>query len=193
MGSGASGVREWLVACVFCLGFWQLAQGTDNPARAWLAQERMLRAWDRARHGSADPAPWPWSDTWPVARLSARHGSVELIVLAGATGRTLAFGPGHLSASSLPGQPGNTVIVGHGETYFSFLRDIEPGDPIILETARGQRHLYEVVGMDVVDSRRGSLILDTETPMLSLVTRYPFEAYRANASMRYVVTAKMVF
>lgn len=137
--------------------------------------------------------PWPWADTWPVARLSARSGDVDLIVLAGASGRTLAFGPGHLSASSLPGEPGNTVIAGHRDTYFSFLRDLEPGDSIVLETARGQRHLYKVVGTDVVDSRRGSLVLDTGTPMLSLVTCYPFEAREAGGPLRYVVTAKMLF
>jgi sortase A len=118
---------------------------------------------------------------------------VDLIVLAGASQRALDLGPGHLSESSLPGGPGNTVIAGRDDSWSGFLRELEPGDPIVLETPRGERHLYTVIGMDVVDSRRGSLVLDTETPMLSLVTRYPFEPYGANESMRYVVTAKMLF
>ncbi|MGA8203055.1 MAG: class GN sortase [Woeseiaceae bacterium] len=187
------GLRGWIVACLLCLGFWQLGQGAYVPAKAWLAQELMLRAWERARNGSATPAPWPWADTWPIARLSAKSGDVELIVLAGASGRTLAFGPGHLSASSLPGEPGNTVIAGHRDTYFSFLRDLGAGDSIVLETASGQRHLYKVIGTDVVDSRRGSLMLDTGDPMLSLVTCYPFEAREAGGPLRFVVTAKMLF
>jgi sortase A len=158
-----------------CLGFWQLGQGAYIPAKAWLAQ------------------PWPWADTWPVARLVAKSGNVDLIVLAGGSGRTLAFGPGHLSASSLPGETGNTVIAGHRDTHFSFLRDVEVGELLVIETVSGEKHLYEIFDIDVVDSRRSSLLLDTDTAMLSLVTCYPFEAIDPGGPMRYVVTAKMLF
>jgi sortase A len=158
-----------------------------------MAQELMQRAWQRGASGVEQPAPWPWADTWPVARLTAKSGDVELIVLAGGSGRTLAFGPGHLSASSLPGETGNTVIAGHRDTHFSFLRDVEIGDSLVLETVSGNKHLYKVVGIDVVDSRRGSLLLDTDEPFLSLVTCYPFEALDPGGPLRYVVTAKMLF
>ncbi|NIA27916.1 MAG: class GN sortase [Desulfobulbaceae bacterium] len=186
-------VRAWLVACLLCLGFWQLGQGTYIPAKAWLAQEMMVRAWNRAADGAEKPAPWPWADTWPVAKLSAKSGEVNLIVLAGGSGRTLAFGPGHLSASSLPGGSGNTVIAGHRDTHFSFLRDMSVGETLSIEEISGLKHLYKVIGIDVVDSRRGSLLLDTESPMLSLVTCYPFDASVAGGPLRYVVTAKMLF
>ena len=182
-----------VVACLLCLGFWQLGQGTYIPAKAWLAQELMQRAWNRAAAGAAQPAPWPWADTWPVAKLSAKSGEVELIVLAGGSGRTLAFGPGHLSASSLPGERGNTVIAGHRDTHFSFLKEVRVGEALVLETVAGRRHLYEVVGVDVVDARRGSLVLDTDEPVLSLVTCYPFEATQAGGPLRFVVTARMLF
>jgi sortase A len=185
--------RRWLVACLLCLGFWQFGQGAYIPAKAWMAQELMQRAWVRGAEGAARPAPWPWADTWPVARLFARSGDVELIVLAGGSGRTLAFGPGHLSASALPGEAGNTVIAGHRDTHFSFLRDVEIGESLVIETVGGIKHLYKVVGIDVVDSRRGSLLLDTDQPFLSLVTCYPFEALDPGGPMRYVVTAKMLF
>ncbi|MDH5303597.1 MAG: class GN sortase [Gammaproteobacteria bacterium] len=185
--------RRWLVACLLCFGFWQFGQGAHIPAKAWIAQELMQRAWLRGASGIAKPVPWPWADTWPVARLTARGGDVELIVLAGDSGRTLAFGPGHLSASALPGEPGNTVIAGHRDTHFSFLRDIEIGEFLVLETVSGKKHLYKVVGTDVVDSRRGSLLLDTDEAYLSLVTCYPFEAREPGGPMRYVVTAKMLF
>lgn len=186
-------VRGWVVACVLCLGFWQLGQGAYIPAKAWLAQELMQRAWNRASAGNAKPVPWPWADTWPVARLSAKSGNVDLIVLEGGSGRTLAFGPGHLSASSLPGQPGNSVIAGHRDTHFSFLRDVEIGETLFLETADGHRYYYRVSGIDVVDSRRGSLVLDTNEPVLTLVTCYPFNARAPGGPLRYVVTAKLLF
>ena len=78
-----------LVSCILALGFWQLGQGAYIPAKAWVAQEMMQRAWRRAESGDSKAAPWPWADTWPVARLSARGGDVQLIVLEGGSGRTL--------------------------------------------------------------------------------------------------------
>jgi sortase A len=181
------------MACLLVLGFWNLGQGTYIPAKAWLAQDLMQRAWLRAGEGATQPAPWPWADTWPVARLTARHGKVDLIVLAGSSGRTLAFGPGHLSASALPGKAGNTIIAGHRDTHFRFLRDVEPGELLDLESSNRQRHVYEVIGADVVDANKGSLVLDTDVAMLTLVTCYPFEAADVGGPLRYVVTAKMLF
>lgn len=181
------------MACLLALGFWQLGQGAYIPAKAWFAQELMLRAWDRATEGSAEPAPWPWADTWPVARLLAKGGETDLIVLAGGSGRTLAFGPGHLSASATPGERGNSVIAGHRDTHFAFLRDIEMGDSLLIESIGGSRHVYKVIGIDVVDSRRGSLQLDTEASILSLVTCYPFDTEEPGGPLRFVVTAKKIF
>ena len=186
-------LRKPVVACLLCLGFWQFGQGAYIPAKAIVAQELMQRAWSRASADDDRQVPWPWADTWPVARLSARSGEVNLIVLAGGSGRTLAFGPGHLSASSLPGEPGNSVIAGHRDTHFSFLRDIELGESLLIERIGGRKHLYKVIGIDVVDSRRGSLLLDTEAAILSLVTCYPFDADEAGGPLRFVVTAKKVF
>ena len=182
-----------VVACLLCLGFWQLGQGAYIPAKAFLAQELMQRAWDRADQDDDRQAPWPWADTWPVARLKANAGEVDLIVLAGGSGRTLAFGPGHLSASALPGDRGNSVIAGHRDTHFAFLRDIEMGDTLVIERFSGRKHLYKVIGIDVVDSRRGSVLLDTDVPILTLVTCYPFDAEEAGGPMRYVVTARQVY
>ena len=185
--------RNLVVACLLCLGFWQLGQGAYIPAKAWLAQELMQRAWTRAAEYDQRQVPWPWADTWPVARLSAKSGDVDLIILAGGSGRTLAFGPGHLSASSLPGETGNSVIAGHRDTHFNFLQDMEIGESLFIETIGGRKHLYKVIGIDVVDARRGSLLLDTEAAILSLVTCYPFDARETGGPLRYVVTAKMLF
>ena len=178
-----------LVACLLCFGFWQMGQGAYIPAKAWLAQELMQRAWVRTADGEARVAPWPWADTWPIARLSAKSGDINLIVLAGSSGRTLAFGPGHLSASVLPGEIGNTIIAGHRDTHFRFLEDVEPGELLTLETSEGEMHLYKVIATEVVDSRKGSLLLDTQSATLSLVTCYPFDAREAGGPMRFVVTA----
>lgn len=182
-----------LVSCLLCLGFWQLGHGAYIPAKAWVAQELMQQAWRRARDGDQQARPWPWADTWPVAKLSAKGGDIELIVLAGESGRTLAFGPGHLSASVLPGEQGNSVIAGHRDTHFQFLQVLDVGESLLFEMPDGKRHLYRISNLDVVDSRRGSIVLDTEEALLSLVTCYPFNAVRAGGPMRFVVTAEMIY
>ena len=192
MPGRASIVVRGLMGCLLCLAFWNLGQGTYIPAKAWLAQELMQQAWSRAGEGIERPAPWPWADTWPVARLTSSSQGVDLIVLAGGSGRTLAFGPGHLSASAMPGETGNMIIAGHRDTHFRFLRDVSAGELIGIESSEGERHVYKVLGAEVVDSRNGSLVLDTGVAMLTLVTCYPFDAASAGGPMRYVVTARLL-
>ncbi len=179
-----------IVAALLCLGFWQMGQGAYIPAKAWLAQELMQRAWTRTSEGDARAVPWPWADTYPVARLTSGSRDIDLIVLAGGSGRTLAFGPGHLTASAMPGEKGNTIIAGHRDTHFNFLRSVEDGELLGVELPDGGRHVYEVIGVDIVDSRRSSLVLDTDQAMLTLVTCYPFDATDAGGPLRYVVTAR---
>ncbi len=182
-----------LVACLLGFGFLSVGQGTYIPAKAWLAQELMLRAWSRMQSGASRVTPWPWADTWPVARLTARSGDVDLIVLAGGSGRTLAFGPGHMSASAMPGEVGNAVIAGHRDTHFRFLKDLQVGEILKFELGRASEHSYEIIDIDIVDSRKASLLLDTDAAMLSLVTCYPFDAIDAGGPLRYVVTARMLY
>ncbi len=181
------------MSCVVSAGFWQLGQGASMPAKAWVAQELMQRAWEKKRADDAQPAPWPWAHTVPIARLSAGNGNVSLVVLAGDTSRTLAFGPNHLPASAKPGEAGNTVIAGHRDTHFAFLRDLDEGDALVLETTQGVRHLYRVASVDIVDARRAHFPIHTQAPTLSLVTGYPFETGESDSPLRYVVTAKMLF
>ena len=129
----------------------------------------------------------------PTARATgAQGGDIDLIILAGGSGRTLAFGPGHLSASALPGQKGNSVIAGHRDTHFNFLQDMAIGESVRVETSDGRAHEYRVVDLDVVDSRRGSIVLDTDESVLSLVTCYPFDAIEPGGPMRYVVTLNLL-
>ena len=92
----------------------------------------------------------------------------------------------------MPGEEGNSIIAGHRDTHFQFLQHLERGESIMVETADGRNHLYRVTGIDVVDSRRGSILIDTDSAMLSLVTCYPFGEAQVGGPMRYVVTARMI-
>lgn len=193
MDVAVSRLKGAVVACLLCFGFWQMGQGAYIPAKAWVAQELMQRAWHKTGAAKKPQVPWPWADTWPVARLSAKAGAIELIVLSGGSGRTLAFGPGHMSASVLPGETGNSVIAGHRDTHFNFLKYLTIGESLKVEMPDGRHHLYRIVELDVVDSRRGSLLLDTDDAMLSLVTCYPFDTPDAGGPLRFVASAEMIY
>ncbi len=182
-----------VVTCLFALGLCTAVNADRPAADAMLAQAIMQDAWAPSdRRVTVDIAS-RWPGVAPALRLLADGGNVDLIVLSGSSADILALGPGHLPSSSLPGEAGNAVIAGHRATFFRFLADLDLGDALAVETLAGQKHLYRVIGIDVVDARRSSVVLDTELPMLTLVTGYPFDPQEAADSLRYVVTARMLF
>ncbi|MCW5214848.1 class GN sortase, partial [Desulfobulbus sp. US5] len=72
--------------------------------KALLAQVLLQRAWAQTQVRGESVKPWPWADTWPVARLRTEKYNQDLIVLAGQSGQALAFGPGMLEVGGKPGQ-----------------------------------------------------------------------------------------
>ena len=160
------------------------------PAKAAVAQVMLEDAWRRSQRGDARPAPWPWADAWPVARLSAPAIGERLIVLSDASGRSLAFAPGHLSGTAPPGGHGTTVVAGHRDTHFAFLRTLRPGDRVELETPDGRLHRYRVVETAVVHARDARVAAEAAADRLALVTCWPFDAIRPGTDLRYVVMAE---
>jgi len=183
--------RAALVAgtALFGFGLWQAATGLYIHAKAILAQELLEQAWQRTLGGRAQAKPWPWADTWPVARLTARGLDGWVYVLADASGRSLAFGPGHVAGTAAPGTAGNSVIAGHRDTHFRFLQVLAADDRVTLETADGAARAYRIVDKRIVDTRRAQGVQASDQPMLTLVTCYPFDAIDPGGPLRYVVTA----
>ncbi len=177
---------------LICWGVGQMARGAYIHSKASLAQALILRAWAQTSKKGGPPKPWPWADTTPVARLGAPRHRVNLIVLDGGSGRTLAFGPGHVTGTARPGETGNVVIAGHRDTHFRFLRDLDRGDTLLMEGRDGELHDYEVVKTDIVDHTRADLLGDFGDDRLTLITCYPFDAIAPGGPLRYVVTAVRV-
>lgn len=169
---------------------WQLGAGAYIHAKALLAQQLMHDAWSRTLQGEPHARPWPWADTWPVARLRAPAYGVDQIVLAGASGRNLAFGPGHLDGTPLPGRPGNSIVAGHRDTSFRFLARLKRGDRLTVEGKDGVSVSYRVTETRIADSRKQWLSPPFEGRMLTLVTCYPFVAVVPGGPLRYVVFAE---
>lgn len=183
--------RATLVAgtALFGVGLWQAAEGMAIHAKAILAQHLLDYAWQRTLGGATRAKPWPWADTWPVARLTARGLQGWVYVLADASGRSLAFGPGHVAGTAAPGAAGNSVIAGHRDTHFRFLQVLAADDRVTLETAGGTSRSYQIIDKRVVDTRNTQSVQPSDAPMLTLVTCYPFDAIVPGGPLRYVVTA----
>lgn len=164
-----------------------LLQALWIPAKARLAQALLERAWSAGLAGAATPRPWPWADTRPVAVLEAPRLGVRQLVLEGASGRNLAFGPAALTPIEAP----DLVLSGHRDTHFAMLEHLRAGDLLRLTRPGGDR-AYRVRTREVVDSRLAELVLDPAAERLTLVTCWPFDAAAAGGPLRLVVTAEPV-
>jgi sortase A len=179
-----------VAAALVCAGGVALGSGAYLYGKAEVGQWLMHRAWVRTQAtGHASP-PWPWADTGPLARLIVPGQHVDLLVLSGASGRTLAWGPAHLDHSAALGASGNAVISAHRDTHFRFLAHVLIGDALIVERTDGSRIVYRVTDIRILDARTMTLPRDTERPTLTLVTCYPFDAIVPGGPLRYVVMAE---
>lgn len=184
--------RKRLALLLMVLAIWFLGESAYMSAKAELAQYLLEEAWLRHLQDGAEHRPWPWADTSPIARLVFPRQNKRLVVLSGASGRNLAFGPAHLSASVLPGQLGVSVIGGHRDTHFSFLRHVQLGEQLVLQTSDGRERRFEIVQIQVTDVRDSDILLQAEEPVLALVACYPFAALDSGGPLRYLVIARPV-
>lgn len=189
-------IRRRVLAASACLllaaSLWQAGAGVYIHAKAALAQILIDDAWRRAQAGDGQARPWPWADTRPVARLEIPRLGARMIVLAGASGRSLAFGPGHVDGSALPGEIGVSLIAGHRDTHFRLLEDVVVGDAIRTEDRDGVWRAFTVTSIRVVDSRRARIDVNAPTPRLVLSTCYPFDAIDPGGPLRYLVFADAI-
>jgi sortase A len=176
-------------AILLALGAWQVAAAGWIHAKASLAQHLIASAWMQARDGGPARRPWPWADMRPIARLTVPSRGIELYVLDDASPRALAFGPAHVSGTASPGMPGNAVIVAHRDTHFAFLRELAAGEEIDVETAKGAATRYLVREVTIVDRNETRVMDAADSPQLTLITCFPFDAVRPGTALRYVVVA----
>lgn len=181
--------KRLVLTGMFLLSIGLIANSGYIHAKALLAQVLIADAWERTLDGETAVKPWSWADTWPVAKLTFVDSGEELYVLSGATGASLAFGPGHYRGTALPGEQGSSVVAGHRDTHFSLLRELETGAEIRVQRQDGGTRKYRVAEKRIVDSRRESLGIDNGLDELRLVTCYPFDAVDPGGPLRLVFTA----
>lgn len=179
----------WAAAILLCIGFgtWQIGQAAYIMAKAELAQVLLERAWSKTLQDGKPHKAWAWADMWPVAKIEFPARGESRIVLSNTSGEALAFGPGHLLGSALPGGKGTSVIAGHRDTHFSLLRELENDETVTVTTGDGTRREYIIRETRIVFSDN-SHIDPRIAGRLVLVTCYPFDA-RDRGPLRYAVFA----
>lgn len=178
-----------LGAALLGLGVWQVGEAGYIHLKAELAQHLVQKAWTETLTGETEVRPWPWADTWPVARMQIPDLNVDLMVLAGASGRTLAFGPAHLESTAAPGTSGHSILSGHRDTHFAFLQKVEYGTEIRIQSPDGRWRTYTTTDRQIIDSRYARLASGNGEAALTLVTCYPFDSIVPGGPLRYLVSA----
>ena len=182
-------MRRHLSWLALLCGLACLAYAGYIPAKAWVAQRLLDHAWERRLAGEQQVRPWPWADTQPQARISQLRLGIDQIVLAGASGRVLAFGPGHVTGSARLGAKGNIVLSGHRDTHFRWLKNLAVGDELVLHMADGRQRHYRVDKLAVHHESEVELLDPHAGDQLRLLTCYPFDALDPGTPERFVVTA----
>ena len=167
-----------------------LGEGLWIKAKAGLAQVLLERAFAQSIAAGEPVKPWSWADTWPVARISVPRLAAASIALAGGSGQALAFGPGHLDGTPLPGERGTAVFAAHRDTHFRFLGDLKPGDEILIMRDDGLTFTYQMISAEIV--RWDQSNIDARAPGYNLVlaTCWPLDG-TFRGPLRYVVHAQM--
>lgn len=164
-------------------------------ADSWAFQSAERREFDRSlENSSVSPASLqtapPATAGGLIGRMEIERLGVSVMVLEGTKASTLRRAVGHIRGTALPGQPGNSGIAGHRDTFFRPLRKIRENDIITLTTLFGQ-YRYRVLSARVVDPAEVSVLEATGNEILTLVTCYPFY-FVGSAPDRFVVRAERV-
>jgi sortase A len=205
-------VRAILVI-VILVGLVPVAQGIYYQAKAHTAQWLLEKAWRQSQQDHrGEHRPWPWADSWPVFKLTLiekgrlpivnettlpRQGDGDIakysyIVLADASGESLAFAPGLMTPQIYPGDLGNSLIAAHRDTHFARLGTLQVKDLMRVDFKDGSRLEFTIDRLEIVNSETESPVLDLDEARLTLVTCYPFDAEIEQTPLRYLVSGKIL-
>ena len=183
--------RSIISACLVILlttTAWQWGQAAMIYGKAHMAKWLIEKAWENSLTHQTTTKPWPWADTWPVAKIIFPNKK-SFYILAGSTGNSLAFGPGHISHTALPGTNGASVIGGHRDTHFALLEHIRTGQGIKIQNMLGQWQHYTIKKAWIANSEKESLLVEPQKNSIHLITCYPFKTLQPRGPERFVVYA----
>jgi len=166
------------------------ANGFWIQAKAQIGQLLLESAWQKTLSGKSQQKPWPWADTWPVAKLSVPSQNKALIVLDGVSGEAMAFGPGTITTNAMNDRNRVVAIGGHRDSHMQFLEHMDQHAIVELQRADGSIRAYRITSKSITDSANQKLLVPSDKELLVLITCYPFNALQTGGTLRYVVLAE---
>lgn len=160
------------------------------PAKAWLSVHLINNAWEKTIAGDENAKPWPWMDSTPVARIEFPDYDENYVVMSGISGSVMAFAPGWHDGTAAPGQKGISLISAHKDTHFSFLKNFQGGEEVILTKRDGSQKHYFVESVSVVSEPSIQIEDSHDESILVLSTCYPFNNWQVGGSLRFVAVAR---
>lgn len=191
MSNWRRGLARLPFLALAALGLALIGQGAIIPAKAWLAQILLERAFAQSLAAREPVRAWPWADAVPVAKIRVPRLGVEEIVLSGGSGEAMAFGPTLLPASGRLGERGTAVFAAHRDTHFRFMKDVRPGDLIEVEEINGRTTRYHAGEGIVVRYNGYGIDRHATTPSIAMVTCWPLGATE-HGPLRYVIRAERI-
>jgi sortase A len=185
------GITMPLAFALLIAGAVLIGQGLWIHAKAMLAQVLLEGAFAQTLATGQRVKPWSWADTWPVARVEFPRLGKSEIVLAGASGQALAFGPGQVERTPDAGQPGTTIYSAHRDTHFAFLGEVLNGDEVMVTRRDGARFRYRVTGTSVVRWDASGIDPYADGRHLVLATCWPLDG-KFSGPLRYLVHAELI-
>jgi sortase A len=150
-------------------------------------QRRLAQEWEQQQHlASHNPALVQDG----LTRMSIPRINLNAVVVEGTSHKALLRGPGHLSDTPAPGDPGNSVISAHRDTFFRHIYELSKGDVVNIQR-NGRSYNYEVTGKKVVDPSDLSVLKPSPDARLTLITCYP-TYFIGPAPERLVVFTKLM-
>jgi sortase A len=181
-----------IVALLGATGLALIGSGLWVKAKAKLAQILLNQAFERTISSTPDSGiePWYWADMKPFARLQVPRLNVSSIVLNNTSGEALAFGPGHMVNTPVPGENGTSVFAAHRDTHFSWLKNLQSGDRLNVERADGNKVSFKVTRSWIARYDESGVNADSSGKRLILSTCYPFDS-DTPGPLRYLVEAEI--
>ncbi len=123
----------------------------------------------------------------PVAVLRIRRLGLAVPVYAADTARNMNRGAVLVAGTAAPDTRGNTAIAAHRDGYFRVLKNVVVGDVLSVQTLTKVER-YRVTSLEVVKPTNISVLRQTQVPVVTLVTCYPFY-FVGSAPRRFIVRA----
>jgi len=175
-----------IAGIILGVSVWHFSENETMTIHTWIIHSLLNNAWVRTQASGHEVKPWPWANTWPLARLSIPHLRVQRIILAHANDSMPLFVLGHLDSSVLPGELGNSIVSIYHENDSQFLRKLREGDVMVLESSRNGHWQYRVTAIYIADKTDTALLEPSLNRRLTLISYYQATP---KDNRRYVVVA----